>query len=627
MRFRLAVSRRALAAMIVTLLLSTLAVTVDRARSQTVNSSPVPADQDAASQTTANQTTANQNAAFEQIANAWWEDKLQRSPLFATSTGDHRWNDRLPEVSVAAADAEAAQWQAFLEQLTAIAPERLSPANQINLAIVRRTLESDLAEYQFRAYLVPITNREGFHISFPDLRNQVPLRDAQDYRDYIARLAGFRQYADQHVALMRSGMEQGFTLPSVVLQRYREPLETHLVEDPKQSLFYEPFRELPAAIPAEEQTQLQTAAETAIRESIVPGYALFLQFMQDEYVPAARGSLGASALPDGRAFYRHRVRRFTTLDYGPEEVHQLGLAEVRRIREEMRLIMAEVGFDGEIPAFADRLRNDPQFQAATAEQLMKETSLILKRIDGELPRLFRRLPRTPYGLLPIPDYIAPQTTSAYYMPPPGDGSRAGYYYLNTYDLKSRPLYELEALSLHEAVPGHHLQLALQQELEELPPYRRFADFTAFIEGWALYAERLGLEVGFYRDPYSNFGRLTYEMWRACRLVVDTGIHYLGWTREQAIEFMADNTALSLHNIRAEVDRYIAWPGQALGYKVGELKIRQLRAEAEQALGTDFDVREFHDVVLRNGSLPLDVLQREVERWLAEKQAAGAVSSP
>jgi uncharacterized protein (DUF885 family) len=304
----------------------------------------------------------------------------------------------------------------------------------------------------------------------------------------------------------------------------------------------------------------------------------------------------------------------------PAQVHQTGLVEVQRIADEMRQVMKQVGFAGSIPEFAEKLRQDASLHADTAEELLSTTALILKRIEGELPKLFRTLPRTPFGLLPIPDYIAPSTTAAYYMPPPGDGSRAGYYYLNTYDLKSRPKYNLEALSMHEAVPGHHLQIALQQELGELPDYRRFADFTAFIEGWALYSERLGLEMGFYREPYSNFGRLTFEMWRACRLVVDTGMHDMGWTREQSIQYLVDHTALAMHDIRAEVDRYIAWPGQAVAYKMGELKIRELRERAEKQLGNHFNVREFHDVVLLHGAIPLDVLERHVVEWIATKNA-------
>jgi uncharacterized protein (DUF885 family) len=341
-------------------------------------------------------------------------------------------------------------------------------------------------------------------------------------------------------------------------------------------------------------------------------------------VPSARGSIGASALPDGRDFYRHRVRKYTTLDITPEEVHQTGLAEVARIRAEMQEIMRQVEFDGDFAEFVEYLRNEPKFYAETPEGLMKEAALILKRIDGKLPELFGRLPRMPYGLREIPAYIAPRTTSAYYQPPTGDGTRAGFYNLNTFNLKSRPLYALESLSLHEAVPGHHLQIALQQELEDLPNFRRFGGATAFVEGWALYAERLGLECGFYTDPYSDFGRLSMEMWRACRLVVDTGMHYLGWTREQAVEFMAANSAESIHNIEAEIDRYIGWPGQALAYKIGELKIRELRARAEAELGEKFDVRAFHDAVLGGGSVPLDVLEQQIEAWIAEVQ--GSVAS-
>jgi uncharacterized protein (DUF885 family) len=341
--------------------------------------------------------------------------------------------------------------------------------------------------------------------------------------------------------------------------------------------------------------------------------------MHDEYVPRTRGSISASALADGRDFYRFRVRRFTTLDLSPDEVHQRGLQEVKRIRGEMEEIIRRVEFDGDFAAFVEHLRTEPKFYAETPEELMKEAAAILKRMDGELPLLFGRLPRMPYGLRPVPEYIAPRTTSAYYQRPTGDGTRAGFFYLNTFNLKSRPLFALEALALHEAVPGHHLQLAIQQELQDLPNFRRFSDVTAFIEGWALYAERLGLESGFYADPYSDFGRLSMEMWRACRLVVDTGIHWLDWSRPKAIAFMQENSAQSLHNIEAEVDRYIAWPGQALAYKIGELQIRELRASAEDELDERFDLRAFHDVVLGGGAVPLDVLEGAVKQWVAEQK--------
>jgi uncharacterized protein (DUF885 family) len=320
-------------------------------------------------------------------------------------------------------------------------------------------------------------------------------------------------------------------------------------------------------------------------------------------------------MPNGRAYYRFCVEKFTTLPLSPEEVHNTGLSEVHRILAEMDEIRKQVKFKGDFAAFLEHLRTDPKHYATTPEQLLKETSFTLKRMDGLLPQLFKTLPRTPYGIREVPAYIAPQTTSAYYMLPAGDGTKAGFYYVNTYQLNSRPLYGVQALSLHEAVPGHHLQLALQQEMQDTPEFRKFSRFTAFIEGWALYAERLGLEVGFYEDPYDDFGRLTYEIWRACRLVVDTGIHYLGWTREQAIQFMEENSGLSKHNIRAEVDRYIAWPGQALAYKIGELKIRELRKKAEQTLGDRFDIREFHDVVLRSGAIPLESLEHNVDEYI------------
>jgi uncharacterized protein (DUF885 family) len=405
------------------------------------------------------------------------------------------------------------------------------------------------------------------------------------------------------------------------LEGYSDTIEPHIVQNPEDSLLFKPFKDFPDRFTEEQKEHLRRAARQAIATDVVPSYQKFLDFMKTEYLPACRSTIGASAAPGGRAFYRHRVRMFTTLDLTPEEVHQTGLSEVRRIRREMEEVIRKTRFEGTFAEFVQHLRTEPRFYAGTPEQLMKEVSYVLKKMDGELPRLFKTLPRTPYGIREIPSYLAPKTTTAYYQPPAGDGTQAGYYYLNTYNLKARPLYEIEALSFHEAVPGHHLQIALQQEMTGLPHFRRFANFTVFIEGWALYAERLGAEVGFYQDPYREFGRLTYEMWRACRLVVDTGMHYLGWTREQAIAFMAENTALSHHNIQAEVDRYIAWPGQALAYKIGELKIRELRERAELKLGDRFDLREFHDVILGSGAVSLRILQENVENYVEEREHA------
>jgi uncharacterized protein (DUF885 family) len=556
-------------------------------------------------------------AQLERLFAEHWEFTMRESPLFATAVGDHRFNDRLGEVSVTAQQRRAERQREFLQRLERIDRTALPREEQISYDIFRQQREDALRGHEFRAYLMPITNREGFHTSFPQLHERVPLNTVRDYENYIARLRDFRRYTGEHIALMRQGREEGMILPRVVLQGIEETIRPHVVGDPEQSRLWAPFREFPDAVTETERARLTAAGRDAIMGSVVPAYRDFLEFITGEYVPGARESIAAAELPNGREYYRYLVRSFTTLDLTPEQVHQTGVAEVRRIRGEMEEIIRGTGFGGTFQEFVHFLRTDPRFYVDTPEQLLKETSWVLKRMDGELPRLFRRLPRMPYGIQPIPDYIAPRTTTAYYSRPAGDGTRAGIYWLNTYDLASRPLYEVEALSLHEAVPGHHLQIALQQELEGLPEFRRFSGFTAFVEGWALYAERLGLETGFYTDPYSNFGRLTYEMWRALRLVVDTGMHYQGWTRQQAIDFMAENSALTLLNITNEVDRYIAWPGQALAYKTGELKIRELRSMAERELGPRFDVREFHDLVLGSGAVPLMVLEENVERYVAE----------
>lgn len=555
---------------------------------------------------------------FQTLVDEIWEFDMRENPLFATAAGDHRYNDRLPGVSVADSTRQDAAKQKFFERLQAIDREALSPTDRINYDILTRQLKNGLAEFQFQQHLLPIDQRTGFHIDFAELPKNMPLNSTKDYENFIARLRAFGDYTDGHIALMRAGMAAGQVLPAVVLEGWEQSVDAQIVDDPTQSLLYDACDEFPNAVAESERQRLRQEIAAAIGDVVVPAYRRFRTFMADEYVPSARGSIGASALPNGRDFYRHRVRKFTTLDVTPEEVHNLGLAEVKRIRGEMDEIIRRVEFDGDFAAFTKFLREDPQFYAENKEQLLKAVAYALKSMDGQLPTLFGKLPRTPYGMREVPDYVAPRTTSAYYQLPAGDGTRAGFFYVNTYNLKSRPLYDVEALSFHEAVPGHHLQLALQQEIESMPMFRRFGGFTAFVEGWALYSERLGLEVGFYKDPYSDFGRLSMEMWRACRLVVDTGMHYFGWTRQQAIDFMIENSALSEHNIRAEVDRYISWPGQALGYKMGELKIRQLRARAEEQLGERFDIREFHDLVLSNGAVPLDVLEANVDEWLQAK---------
>ena len=548
-----------------------------------------------------------------------WRHRLRRRPIFATTLGVRDLNDQLPEVSVAAKSRDDGYNRQWLSRLDDIDPAELTTEETLHRDVFRHLLTERIAEHALRFYLIPITNRWGFHIDFPELPDRVPLKTTEDYENYTSRLAKFRHYAEQHITLLRLALKEGFSLPRVVLEGFDDTIRPHIVETPEESLLYAPFNGFPSTVPEAARARLIKNGKVAIRDSVVPGYQSFLDFMLEEYIPGARATIGASALPGGRAFYEHCVRSYTTLDNTPEQVHEIGRREVKRIRAEMDEVIAELGFTGTFAEFVRSLRTEPRFYAKTPEALLERAAWISKRMDGELPKLFATLPRASYGIREIPDYVAPKTTTAYYSRPLADGSRAGFYYLNTYDLPSRPLYELEALTLHEAVPGHHLQIALQQELKDLPNFRRFAGFTAFVEGWALYAERLGLEVGFYEDPYSNFGRLSFEMWRALRLVVDTGIHALGWTRQQAIDLMVENSPLTLHNIRTEVDRYISWPGQALAYKAGELKIRELRAVAEKELGERFDLRLFHDVVLRQGSLPLPLLEAQVRSWFLESK--------
>ncbi len=558
--------------------------------------------------------TASSN--LQKLFSDEWQYRMVSDPLSATAYGVHDYNDQLTDVSLAAQEQDSKKQAEFLRRLEAIDRGSLSPVEQNHYDAFHWLLRDRLAEFEFNTHLMPITNRSGFHVYFPQLPEQVPLNTVEDYDNYVARLRAFDRYADQHIELMKQGIASGYVLPAIVLEGVEDAISPHIVDDPRESLLFDAFDEFPDDVGVADQDRFRREGGNAIATSVVPGYRKFLAFMTDEYLPAARQDIGASALPNGKKFYEHRVRRFTTLDISPQEVHDIGHSEVKRIRGEMAAVIEEVDFTGSFAEFVEFLRTDDRFYVDSPEQLMKETAYVLKKMDGELPRLFKTLPRTPYGIKRIPDYIAPKTTTAYYNPPPGDLTRGGYYYVNCYDLPSRPLYEIEALSLHEAVPGHHLQIALSSEMQGVPEFRKYMGLTAFVEGWALYSERLGLEVGFYQDPYSNFGRLTYEMWRALRLVVDTGMHYLGWTRQQAIDFMSENSALTLHNITTEVDRYISWPGQALGYKMGELKIRELRALAEKEMGDAFDVREFHDVVLQNGSVPLNVLTRNVEAYIA-----------
>ncbi len=549
-----------------------------------------------------------------------WEWRLEEDPEFATSVGRHEYDDRLTNTSPEDLARRAESTKGFLAELKAIPTAQLLPEDQTSAEVFRRQLEMRLADFELGDDEMPINADSGFHTGFAQLPASVPLGTVKDIDNYLSRLETWPTIVSQRIVLMRRGLARGFTVPKATLAGYEKTISAHVVEDPTKSVFWAPLENLPASFSEPERERLRTRGRPAVLRAIA-GYRTFLDFYTNEYYPKARTTLGASELPGGTAYYRQQIRKFTTLDLSPDQIHRIGLAEVDRITKEMQEVMKSTGFAGDLPAFLQFLRTDPRFYAKTPEELLMQAAWIAKRMDGKLPSLFGRLPRTPYTVEPVPDHLAPKYTSGRYVGAPYGGIQPGIYWVNTFQLESRPLYNLPALTLHESVPGHHLQGSLSQEMESLPNFRRHSYISAYGEGWGLYSEWLGLEAGFYTDPYDNFGRLTYEMWRACRLVVDTGLHAMGWTRQQSIDYLASHTALPLHECETETDRYISWPGQALSYKLGEIQIKSLRRRAEQALRAKFDVRAFHDVVLGSGSVPLDVLERNVERWIAE-QAAG-----
>ena len=548
-----------------------------------------------------------------------WAARLVESPQFATSVGDHSRNDELADMSLEAIERRVERRRDVLRRLEEIDVSRLSAADRINARMFERQLRSSVQGFEFGGYEMPLNADSGFHMGFARMHRPMPFRTADHYDDYIARMRAIPAYFEQQQGHMRAGIERGFTLPRVTLEGYEDTISAHIVDDPQDSAFWAPFEEVPASVGEMDRERILTDAEAAITDAVVPAYQGFHDFFVGEYLPGARETIGASDLPDGEAYYADQVRWFTTLDLTPQEVHEIGLGEVARIRAEMEEVIREIGFEGSYAEFLDFLRTDPRFYPKTAQELLERAAWIAKTMDGKLPSLFATLPRVPYTVEPVPDHMAPKYTAGRYVSAPYNSIQPGIYWVNTYNLPSRPLYALEALTLHEAVPGHHLQNALAAEMDAGPDFRRHDYLSAFGEGWGLYAEYLGLEAGIYEDPYSNFGRLTYEIWRACRLVVDTGVHALGWTRQQMLDYLAENTALSLHEVTTETDRYISWPGQALAYKIGELKIRELRARAEETLGADFDVRHFHDAVLANGSVPLDILEELIDTWIEEQR--------
>jgi uncharacterized protein (DUF885 family) len=562
---------------------------------------------------------ADPAASLAALLDRHWQWRLREFPTFATSVGVHDFDDRLEDASLEAIQRRDRDTKRFLSELESIPRARLASRDRIDFDIFRAQLVEAIDATRFGEHLMPLNADSGFHTQFMLLHRTAPFATGRDYENYIARLEAFPRWMDQHIERMREGSRRGITIPRATLAGIETSIEP-LASGPAASHpVYVPFTAFPATFDPEDARRLATRAQDVVEHRVVPAYARFLEFMTQEYVPGARETLAATALPDGEAYYRFQIRSFTTLDLDPKEIHELGRRELAAIRAEMDQVIARTGFTGSFAEFLQFLRTDPRFYATTPEDLLKEASFIAKRMDAKLPSLFGRLPRQPYGVQAVPAALAPKYTSGRYAPSPRESTEPGWYWINTHALDKRPLYNVEALTFHEAVPGHHLQGALAEENEELRPFRRYSYLAAFGEGWGLYSEWLGLEAGFYTDPYSDFGRLGYQAWRACRLVVDTGLHAFGWTRQQAIDSLAASTSLPLHEATTETDRYISWPGQALSYYLGFLTLRRLRTRAETALGERFDRRSFHDEILRHGSVPLPVLESVIEEWIATQE--------
>ncbi|MFN3943388.1 MAG: DUF885 domain-containing protein [Allosphingosinicella sp.] len=558
---------------------------------------------------------------FRRLMDEHWQWTLRNNPVWASTLGYPGFEGQVADISLAARERQVAEARALLARLDAIPAAELSPADRTNQAMLRRALSEGIEASRFGQRNILFTNRSGWHQEAAGMANFLPFRNRADYESYLRRLEQYPRTNREAMAITRQAVSQGYNLPCEAMENFDRTIIGVVVDDPARSRFYQPFtRTRPLDMSEAEWTAMQQRARTLIEGTLYPEYRAHHQFYLSEVAPRCAREVGVSAQPQGAEFYAFRVRQMTTTDMTPDQIHQLGLSEVARIRAEMEEVSRAAGFPSR-EAFIQELRTNPVYYPRTGEELMREVARVTKEIDGHMPRLFGTLPRLPYTIREIPAETAEGTTTAYYNRGSLETGIPGIYYVNTSKLDQRPLWEVPALSVHEAVPGHHHQIALQQELD-LPDFRRFGTFvTAFSEGWGLYTERLGIEMGLYDTPARDMGRLSYEMWRATRLVVDTGLHAKGWNRQQAVDYMMDNTALSRANIEAEVNRYIANPGQAVAYKIGELKFRELRARAEQELGGRFDIRRFHDTVLEQGAVPLDVLERHVLEWIAREKAA------
>ena len=553
---------------------------------------------------------------LQELFESTWQSELAADPQFANYLGDNRYNDRWTDMSLGAIEHRRQHDLATLKAIEAIAPQSVSAAQSLNLTLFRREYAQRVRAWPFKPYLYAINHQGGIQ-TLHEITELLAFRSVKDYEDWIKRLEAVGTLVDQHIVLLDIAAREKRTQPRAIMQRIVPQLALQNVARAEDSPFYAPFTRFPEEFDAATRERLAAAGRAAIGRVVLPAYARLTRAFTERYLPATRESVGIFDTPQGKDYYAERIAYHTTDGtLTAEAIHEIGLAEVARIRAEMLAIKKRVGFKGSLQEFFVFLRTDPQFYYKSSQELFEAYLAVTKRIDPNLVRVFGKLPRTPYGVRPIPMTSAPNTTTAYYQGPAADGTRPGYYYVNLYRPEVRPKYEMEVLSVHEAVPGHHLQIALAMEQRTLPEFRRNAGFTAYVEGWALYSESLGEELGLYQDPYSKFGQLTYDMWRAVRLVVDTGLHAKGWTRQQAIDYFKENAAKTEADIVNEIDRYISWPGQALAYKIGQRQILALRREAETALGESFDVRRFHDEVLSRGALPLDELSRFVREWIA-----------
>jgi len=566
------------------------------------------------------QLTNNGAGSAQNIANAQFDDAVKQLLEHRESKGIYQQDEAQakesywPDLSPQALEKKYQERKTIAAIFEAINQGSLSDDNKINYSIIKAQLDNNIAHYHYKSHYMPFKSESGFHSNLNFVINNTKFNNEKNIELYLNKLSALPTYFDQNIYWMRQGLATGITQPQAVLVGYEQSILAFIPKHVEDSEFLKPFATASKLISAKVLAAHRKKLIKILTDKVIPAYQNYYQFFTQEYFPNARKTIGVSETPNGGAFYNNRVKHYTTTDMTPEQIHTLGLSEVKRIRQEMAEIIVKTGFKGTFTEFTHFLRTDPQFYAKTPLALIKEASYIAKQMDAKLPSLFKHLPRTPYGVAPVPDSIAPKYTTGRYIGAQND-SQPGYYWVNTYALDKRPLYVLPALTLHEGVPGHHLQISLNGELDNLPSYRRHAYISAFGEGWGLYSEWLGIEAGIYQDHYSNFGRLTYEMWRAARLVVDTGMHVKGWSRERAMNFMTDNTALSLHNVKTEIDRYISWAGQALSYKIGEITIKNLRKKTEAELGKNFDVREFHHQILKNGSVPLKVLEDQITVYI------------